>query len=670
MNFKATVFTTLFLLMCTSCASTNSIDIKELLTNKSLPDEVVKQNLATLEQLKNLNKNLYQLEKISKNKDLNLSEVFLLNNDVYYIDMGSENKNGILWKIEDNKEKILDFSKILPDQFRDYNFYNIKCLKPTYEKCLVFLTKDGADKQSFVEINFKTKSLVANGFQSQSDEMVDLAWKDENTLYIATNFGPGTMTEDGYHLQVRQWNRGKRLDNSKIVFKCNSDHIGVWIEEYFYNGKYHYVFEDFQSFRGRVNNLLVDDKFVKIDLPESSSVVGVNKNGVYFRNREKYKNLEANSLVVYEPKSKKISNFYVPDSEKIAIAGVDVGNEYLAVNITTNALEGMLFIDNQGKIKELKLDEISVFKALGIANNNNFYFIRENMITSPRLEQTSFKNLNNVKTLYQSPALFDASSMQLKQFWANSSGVKVPYFIVAPKEFFQNEIKKPVETLVYSYGASAKVNSPSYWKREGKLWIEKGRAYVIANVRGGGEFGYQWHLAGRGKNKINSSNDLIAISEDLIKKGITNRKKLYLEGESWGGYLVGLTMNRRPDLFAGAIVSVGDLDIMNTKKSWHEEIGNPDDPKDRQWMEKYSPVHNVPKNSSIYPEAIFFTTLDDPRVSSNESRDMVAQIQKSGHQAHLIELPKGGHGTTSSDQDLNLRYAIIYSYLDNLINRQ
>jgi len=242
----------------------------------------------------------------------------------------------------------------------------------------------------------------------------------------------------------------------------------------------------------------------------------------------------------------------------------------------------------------------------------------------------------------------------------SKDGTRIPYFIVHKKSL-KKDGKNP--TVLYGYGGFELPSTPRYSGVIGKSWLERGGVFVLANIRGGGEFGPAWHEAARKENRQRSYDDFIAVAESLIKTKVTSPRHLGIQGGSNGGLLVGATFVQRPDLFNAVLCEVPLLDMLRYHRllagaSWMAEYGNPDVPAEREYISRYSPMQNV-KAGVKYPEVFFLTSTKDDRVHPGHARRMVARMQEQGHPVFYYENTEGGHGGSA-----NLEQSILWSTLE------
>jgi prolyl oligopeptidase len=265
------------------------------------------------------------------------------------------------------------------------------------------------------------------------------------------------------------------------------------------------------------------------------------------------------------------------------------------------------------------------------------------------------------------PAFFDAKGLIVTQHEATSKdGTKIPYFQVMRAGA---KLDGANPTILYGYGGFEVSQLPAYSGTIGKGWLEKGGAWVLANLRGGGEFGPEWHLTARREGRQKTHDDFIAVAEDLIARKVTSPKHLGIMGGSQGGLLVGAAFTQRPDLYKAVVCQVPLLDMKRFNKllagaSWMGEYGNPDEAKDWEFISKYSPYQNVAKDKK-YPKVFFYTSTRDDRVHPGHARKMVARMEEQGHDVLYFEYMEGGHAAGTNPSQQAYTWALTYTFFLN-----
>ncbi|WP_292243333.1 prolyl oligopeptidase family serine peptidase, partial [Mesorhizobium sp.] len=278
-------------------------------------------------------------------------------------------------------------------------------------------------------------------------------------------------------------------------------------------------------------------------------------------------------------------------------------------------------------------------------------------------------NAATLATVKSQPARFDASSLVSEQFEARSKdGTMIPYFVVRRRD--QNG---PVPTLLYGYGGFEVPLLPGYAGARGRLWLEKGNAYVQANIRGGGEFGPNWHQAALKANRQNAFDDFAAVAQDLVKRGIATPAMLGIQGGSNGGLLTGVSLTQHPELFGAVIIDVPLLDMLRYTElppgaSWMAEYGDPAKPEEAAWLAAYSPYQHV-ETDAAYPPVLLTTSTADDRVHPGHARKMAGRLQAAGHGKTLFfEETEGGHGGRGDRRPQAAQVAMKYVFLQRALN--
>ena len=271
----------------------------------------------------------------------------------------------------------------------------------------------------------------------------------------------------------------------------------------------------------------------------------------------------------------------------------------------------------------------------------------------------------DVTTLKSLPPKFDATGLKVTQHFATSKdGTRIPYFLVSKADL---PLDGTTPTLLYGYGGFQVSLNPSYSPVTGRLWLEKGGAYVLANIRGGGEFGPEWHQAGLKQKRQRIYDDFISVGEDLVARGVTSPKHLGIMGGSNGGLLMGVMLNQRPDLWNAVVVQVPLLDMMRyhlllAGASWVDEYGSPDVAEERKFLETISPYQNFDATRD-YPVPFFVTSTKDDRVHPGHARKMAAKFEAAGLPFYYYENIDGGHSAAANQKERAKRSALEFTYL-------
>lgn len=572
-------------------------------------------------------------------------------------------------------ETLLDIDELSIKDGVKWVFKEASGLYPDYNYFLIQLSKGGGDAVVIKEFDVSKKQFIKNGF-SVEESKSSASYVDENTLIISSDFGEGTLTTSGYPRQVKLWKRSSSLKDSELIYECDSTDLGVFgsvqrdgLKTYTLISRYLTIFSSYQL-------LWIDNEIIKLDVPEDSDLKSILNNQLVLQlksdwtiNSETYKtgtllSLDVPALLKGEKKIQVI----LETDEFSSIHGVLNTKNKLLVNLLTN-VTGHLYIYsfNHGewtheKVKAPDFGSISIVATDELSDQ--FFFSFENFIT-PTTMYLADASSNTFKAYKSLPAFFDANKYEVKQYKAKSKdGTMIPYFMVSARNI-KNDGTNP--TLIYAYGGFEISVSPFYAAAYGVSWLDYGGVIVLANLRGGGEFGPKWHQDGIKEKRQNVFDDLYAVSEDLITKKVTSAKHLGVMGGSNGGLLVGVAFTQRPDLYNAIVCLVPLLDMQRYNKllagaSWMGEYGDPDVPEEWEYIKKYSPYHNL-KIDMDYPEVFFTTSTRDDRVHPGHARKMVAKMNDMGYKTYYYENIEGGHGGSSTNEQSAKRNALMFSYL-------
>jgi prolyl oligopeptidase len=572
-------------------------------------------------------------------------------------------------------ETLLDIDEISKKDDIKWVYKGSDGLYPDYNRFLIQLSKGGGDAIVTKEFDVNKKQFVEDGFYIDESKG-GASYVDENTLIVATDFGEGTMTTSGYPRQVKLWKRGTSLKDAQLIYEGESTDVGTWGVVFRDGSKTYTAVSQRTSFFSSQSFVWVNNKIIKLDIPDDAIPSSILNNQVILQlksdwtvNSTTYKTGTLLSLNFTEllKGNKDIQVIIAPD-EFSSIAEVSTTKNKLLINLLTNVTSQLyIYSFTNGKWTNQKVNTPD-FGTISISATDELtdqYFLNfQNFITPSTLYLADASN-NTLKAFKSLPAFFDASKYEVRQYKAKSKdGTMVPYFMLSNKQT-KNDGTNP--TLLYAYGGFEVSVSPFYAATYGESWLDKGGVFVLANIRGGGEFGPKWHQDGMKEKRQNVFDDLYAVSEDLITKNITSPKHLGVMGGSNGGLLVGVAFTQRPDLYNAVVSQVPLLDMQRYNKllagaSWMGEYGNPDDPEEWEYIKKYSPYHNLKKGMD-YPEVYFYTSTRDDRVHPGHARKMAAKMNDMGYKTYYYENTEGGHAGSSTNEQRAKSDALVFSYL-------
>jgi len=653
--------------------------------SKASLDWVEQKNKATLDVLtaqplykKIYNKNLEILN--STDRIVNPS---LRGEYIYNFWQDKTNERGI-WRRSNKKdyligkpkwETLIDIDALSKKDNVKWVYKGSSGLFPNYDKYLVSLSKGGGDAVIVKEYDVNKKSFVDNGF-SLPEAKGSVSYWDENTLIVSTNFGEGTMTTSGYPKQVKLWKRGTDLKDALLLIDGESTDVSVSGYKLRDNDKNYLMVQRGITFYTSNTYIWKDDKLVKLDLPDDANINDLINNQLIINLKSDW---EVNGTI-YKQGSlislnftqlingiKEVKTILVPDQYSSIEATSTTKNKLLVTILKNVRSELYSYTFSNGKWTKVKVPAPD-FGTLNIGTVDEFtdeyFFYFQNFLTPSSLYFAD-ASTNKLKIIKSLPSYYDSKKFTVNQYKVKSKdGTMIPYFVVSAKDMKLNS-KNP--TLLYAYGGFESSSLPYYSGVTGANWLENGGVYVLANIRGGGEYGPKWHQAGLKEKRQNIYDDFHAIAQDLINKKITSNQHLGIMGGSNGGLLVGVAFTQRPDLYNAVVCAVPLLDMKRYNKllagaSWMGEYGDPDKPEEWAYIQKYSPYHNLKENQK-YPEVFFTTSTRDDRVHPGHARKMVAKMTDMGKKVYYFENTEGGHAGSSTNDQRAKSIALQYAYL-------
>jgi prolyl oligopeptidase len=570
-------------------------------------------------------------------------------------------------------EIVIDLDALAEAENENWVWQGASCLAPEYRHCMISLSRGGADASVDREFDAAAKAFVEDGFYVPEAKS-RVGWKDENTLWIGTDFGEGSLTESGYPRFIKEWKRGTTIDQATTVLEGSIDDVAVAAYSiHTPEGRYDIVNRTPEFFRG-TNFIVLGERLVKLEIPEDADLQGFFKDQMLVSLRSEWTTsgttypqdaLLAIGLDDFLKGDRSFDVLFEP-SERVSLGSVTHTLNDLLMTTLDNVRSRMyrLTPGESGWAKEEI--ELPGLGSAGIGStgdvDDNFFFTYTDFLTPsslylvrPGAEPVRVKS---------TPEWFDSEGMATVQYEATSKdGVKIPYFVVTPKGYEANGANP---TLLNAYGGFEVSRVPRYSAGLGTAWVGRGGVFVLANIRGGGEFGPKWHQAAVKEKHQTNFDDFIAVAEDLIARKITSPEHLGIMGGSQGGLLVGGAFVQRPDLFKAVVCQVPLLDMKRYNKllagaSWMGEYGNPDTD-DWNYMKPWSPYQNLDSEAD-YPEVFFWTNTRDDRVHPAHARKMVAKMTDMGKKVYYYENTEGGHGGGANLNQRAYTTALEFSYL-------
>ncbi len=616
---------------------------------------------------------------------------FISKQGTYYYNFWRDEKNKRgLWrrttleeyrKPEPKWETVLDLDELASQEKENWVWKGAVFLKPRKERCLILLSRGGADATVTREFDVITKSFVKDGF-TLPEAKSRVSWKDENTLYVGTDFGPGSLTQSGYPRVTKEWKRGTPLSEATLVFQGQETDVAAgafWDLTPGYEREFASRAITFYT-----NEIFVrrNGQFVRIEKPDDAEV-DIHRDWLLITLRSPWKVGEhtypAGSLLAsrfddYLSGKRDLRVLFTPTDKK-SLAGVSATKNYFILNELDNVVN-KLYVLKPGTDEWAReeLPGAAPFSSVSASavdddESDDYFLTSSNYLTPNNLAMGTIGN-PGLEMLKSGPKFFNSEGLEISQHEATSKdGTKIPYFQVSRRGL---KFDGTNPTLLYGYGGFEIALTPSYQALTGAAWLERGGVYVVANIRGGGEFGPQWHQAALKEKRHRAYEDFAAVADDLVRRGVTSPNHLGAMGGSNGGLLMGNMLTLYPEKFGAIVCQVPLLDMRRYHKllagaSWMAEYGNPDDPEEWKFLRTFSPYHNV-KPGGKYPRTLFTTSTRDDRVHPGHARKMVAKMEEMGHDVLLYENIEGGHGGAADNKQAAFMSALAYQFLWKQLN--
>jgi len=583
-------------------------------------------------------------------------------------------------------ETVLNFDQLAEAEGQNWVYKGADCFRPKGSdagyKCMVSLSNGGKDAVIRREFDLTTKQFVEDGFVTPEAKQGG-AWASPDTLLIATDWGEGTLTASGYPFIVKRWQRGVPLESAEELIRGEADDVGVWPMAL--------ELEDGRILQGAAQaDTFFTTRYwwfpegetdpVQWPIPPKSSPEGVYQGQLLVSLQEDWApegqdvSFKSGDLVAFnvdafmETRQLPPVSLVFHPSETQALEGVSIAKGALLLGVSDTAVGKVMRAeagDAGWTLETVALPGAGQASIAFASDEEETVFINYEDFLTPDSLLSYNAATGDVTTLKSLPPKFDASGLKVTQHFATSKdGTRVPYFLVSKADL---PLDGTTPTLLYGYGGFQVSLNPSYSPVTGRLWLEKGGAYVLANIRGGGEFGPEWHQAGLKQKRQRIYDDFISVGEDLVARGVTSPEHLGIMGGSNGGLLMGVMLNQRPDLWNAVVVQVPLLDMMRyhlllAGASWVDEYGSPDVPEEREFLETISPYQNFDA-AKDYPVPFFVTSTKDDRVHPGHARKMAAKFEAAGLPFYYYENIDGGHSAAANQKERAKRSALEFTYL-------
>jgi prolyl oligopeptidase len=574
---------------------------------------------------------------------------------------------------------LIDLDALAKAEKANWVWHGTTCLAPAERLCLVELSDGGKDAASVREFDTQTGQFVPGGFTlPEGKHRYD--WIDRDTLVVATDWTKGEVTTSGYPYVVKLVKRGQPLAQAREIYRGKADDGGYGVSPIVlrepdgavaalviqrpldtFNAEYH---------------LITDKGSAKLDLPTKSSLQGYVSGRLIVSLEDDWagKGFKQGDLIDFDIAAVKAAPgalngaLVLRPTESQAIEQVATTRNRLAVALYDNVKGQVLSYARGAKgwtSTKLGLPKDSTIGIASASDHDDRLILNVTGYLTPSTQWLADPAAGAPVVLKTSPARFDASNHVVEQFWATSKdGTKVPYFVVRPKDL---KFDGTAPTLLNAYGGFQVSQTPSYSGSIGKLWLEKGGVFAVANIRGGGEFGPRWHNAGLKLNRMRVYDDFFAVSQDLIARKITSPKKLGIMGGSNGGLLMGVALTQHPELYNAVVIQVPLFDMIGythigAGDSWVGEYGDPAVPAERAVLDTYSPYQLLAAGKP-YPRVFLETSTKDDRVHPAHARKAAARLKALGYDYLYYENIDGGHAAAANLNERAMRAALEFTYL-------
>lgn len=602
----------------------------------------------------------------------------------YYYNFWMDDKNPRgLWrrttleeyrKPEPKWETVLDVDQLAASEKENWIWKGAQFLEPDFDRALIKLSRGGADASVQREFDVKQNSFVTNGF-TLPEAKSEVTWRNRDTLYVGTDFGPGTLTKSGYPRIIKEWKRGTPLTDARMIFEAQENDMAVATSVAHDHGRVYEFIVRQPTFFTDETFIRRNDDWVRLNKPADAEV-STFESYLLLRLRSDWNiagemhsagSLLAVDFDAYLKGDRHFTTLFKPTA-RTSLASFSDTQHFLILNVLDNvSSRPVLLRETDGEWTRTTLD-VPTFGSVNVwgidANESDAYFMTIADYLTPSTLYRGVAGEAGREKLKALPEFFETDGLQIQQFEAVSKdGTHVPYFQVSRKDI---PLAGTNPTLLYGYGGFEISLRPDYNAGVGAAWLERGGVYVVANIRGGGEFGPQWHNAARKENRQRAYDDFIAVAENLIQRKVTSPKRLGIQGGSNGGLLMGVMLTERPDLFGAIVCQVPLLDMRRYNKllagaSWMDEYGDPDTA-DWNYIRKFSPYQNVHADRD-YPRVLFTTSTRDDRVHPGHARKMVARMEAQGHDVLYYENIEGGHGGAANNEQRAKMSALAYTFL-------
>ncbi|WP_080793201.1 prolyl oligopeptidase family serine peptidase [Corynebacterium pacaense] len=575
-------------------------------------------------------------------------------------------------------EVIIDVDALAAEEEENWVWKGAHVRAPAHDRALIRLSRGGADATVIREFDLETRRFLTDGAFTVTEAKTDVSWLDRDTLLIGTDTGEGSLTDSGYPVRIRLWRRGQPLADAPVFFSGDPHDVavGAWRD--------HTPGWE-RTFASRALDFYNSETFVEtssglrlLEVPDDCEVV-VHRQWLFINPRSEFSGIPAGGLGVigfdsFLEGSRDFAPVFLPTAS-VSLQGLSFTRSFLLLTLLDNVSTSIRLLeisDPTATPRPLQLpDHVSAHVVATSALDGDEVWLSAASFSSPatllRGDLAVSPDLTEVR---HAPLQWDNSGVGTRQHWATSrDGTRIPYFIsgdfAAPG---------PGPTLVHAYGGFEVSLTPAHSVTRGIAWLERNRFFVEANIRGGGEFGPEWHSRATKLNRMRVFEDHRAVLEDLVERGYATPAQIVIRGGSNGGLLTSGALTQYPEAFGAAVIQVPLTDMLRYHRlsagaSWMAEYGDPDDPEERRVIERYSPLHNIAGHATRpYPPALVTTSTRDDRVHPAHARLFARALADAGQPVDYYENTEGGHAGAGDNRQVADVEALIYTWIDSALD--
>lgn len=565
---------------------------------------------------------------------------------------------------------IIDVDELARTEDENWVWAGADVIEPDHTLALISMSRGGSDATVVREFDMSTKSFVPEGFELPEAKS-RVAWADHDTLLVGTDLGTGSLTESGYPRVVKRWRRGEALTDAATLFTgAPTDVIVSAGVDRTPGYERTMIYRAVDFFNNQVYQLR-SGELVRVDAPSDASL-SVHRDWLLIELRTDWNHpsgfYRAGSLLAADYEqfldgTAELATVFSPDDHTCLHQYAWTRDRLVMITLADVASRVEIITPgNWDRVPVRGLEATSNTVIAAVDHTGDEIFLDSSGFLNPsHLMHGSAPDV--LEIIKKAPSFFDSSGLAVTQYFATSDdGTSVPYFVVGPRY-----CSSPQPTLLAGYGGFEVSQTPAYGGVLGRLWLSRGGTYVLANIRGGGEYGPGWHTQAMREGRHKVAEDFVAVARDLVARGVTTAALLGAQGGSNGGLLMGIMMTRYPELFGALICQVPLLDmkrfhLLLAGASWIAEYGDPDDPDEWAFISEYSPYQNISAETDCPPVLMTTSTRDD-RVHPGHARKMTAALQQAGHTVWYYENIEGGHAGAADNAQTAFKSALSFSFL-------